>query len=175
MARGKFEAWRRPEGLTLLAGWARDGLTDEQISKNIGISRSTLSEWKLRFSDISDALKKSKEIADYEVENALHRRATGYEYLEEKVEIQGKRRTVTQTLKHISPDVGAAAFWLKNRRPDKWRDRTLDKTGSLTDGLTVDEINNGLINLADIINHPVPNRNIADLMPGFDDGSDDEQ
>ena len=64
MARGKFEYWLTEDGLTLLEGWARDGLTDEQIAENIGISRSTLSDWKNKFSDISDALKKGKEVVD---------------------------------------------------------------------------------------------------------------
>ena len=80
--KGKYERWLTKEGLLLLSGWARDGLTDEQIASNMGISRSTLNEWKNKFSDISDTLKINKEIADYEVENALRKRALGYEYTE---------------------------------------------------------------------------------------------
>ena len=87
-----------PEGLTLLNGWARDGLTDEQIASNMGICRDTLIQWKKKYSDISDALKKGKEIVDFEVENALLKKA-------------------------LSGDTGAICFWLKNRRPDKWRDK----------------------------------------------------
>lgn len=98
MAKGVYKQWRTKDGLTLLQGWARDGLTDVQIAHNCGITVKTLYEWKNKYSDISDALKKGKEIVDYEVENALLKRAK-----------QG--------------DVTAQIFWLKNRRPDKWRDR----------------------------------------------------
>ena len=98
MAKGKYEYWRTTDGLILLQGWARDGLTDEQIAHNIGIRRTTLYDWKNKYPDINDSLKKGKEIVDYEVENALLKRAK-----------QG--------------DVTAQIFWLKNRRPEKWRDK----------------------------------------------------
>lgn len=98
MAKGKYEYWRTTDGLILLQGWARDGLKDEQIAHNCGITVKTLYEWKNRYGDICDALKKGKEIVDYEVENALLKRAK-----------QG--------------DVTAQIFWLKNRRPEKWRDK----------------------------------------------------
>lgn len=98
MSRGKYEYWLSEGGLTLLEGWARDGLTDDQIAHNLGVSRSTLAEWKKRFPDLSDALKKGKDVVDYEVENALLERAK-------------------------SGDTTAQIFWLKNRRPGKWRDK----------------------------------------------------
>jgi len=98
MAKGKYGYWRTTDGLILLQGWARDGLIDEQIAHNMGIRRTTLYDWKNKYPDISDALKKGKEIVDYEVENALLKRAK-----------QG--------------DVTAQIFWLKNRRPEKWRDK----------------------------------------------------
>ena len=84
MAKGKYEYWLTPEGFLKLEGWARDGLTDEQIAQNIGISRSTLNAWKERYSDISDTLKKGKEVVDRKVENALLKRALGYTYNEDK-------------------------------------------------------------------------------------------
>ncbi|MFV0351418.1 MAG: helix-turn-helix domain-containing protein [Oscillospiraceae bacterium] len=133
MAKGKFEYWLSGEGLLLLEGWARDGLTDEQIAKNIGIQRTTLYDWKKRHPDISDALKKGKEIIDREVENALLKRALGYEYQEDMFEIGPQGRKVRQTTKHVSPDVGAAFIWLKNRKPETWRDRPADKTPSDTE------------------------------------------
>ena len=98
MAKGKYQRWVEPDGLLLLEGWARDGLTDEQIAKNIGITATTLYEWKNRFPEISDTLKKGKEVVDYQVENALLNKALG-------------------------GDTTAQIFWLKNRRPDKWRDK----------------------------------------------------
>ena len=122
MAKGKYEKWLEPESLILLEGWARDGLTDEQIANNMGVRRETLYDWKKKHPNISNALKKGKEVVDIQVENALLKRALGYEYTEEKVEISEKDgRKVTQTVKHVAPDTTAQIFWLKNRRPEKWR------------------------------------------------------
>ena len=124
MANGKYQQWLEPEGLTLLEGWARDGLTDEQIAGNIGINTSTLYDWKNKFPKISKALKKGKEVVDIQVENALLKRALGYDFQETRVEKSDKDGTkIIQTLKHIPADTTAQIFWLKNRRPDKWRDK----------------------------------------------------
>lgn len=143
MAKGKYEYWLTTEGLLKLEGWARDGLTDEQIAKNIGISRSTLNVWKDRYSDISDALKKGKDIIDRQVENALLKRALGYEYEEVKEKFEDgviTERTVMK--KEVVPDTTAQIFWLKNRKPDKWRDKPayedtseLDKLDAILKGL----------------------------------------
>lgn len=143
MAKGKYEYWLTPEGLLKVEGWARDGLTDEQIAKNIGISRSTLNVWKDRYSDISDALKKGKDVIDRQVENALLKRALGYEYEEVKEKFEDgviTERTVTK--KEVVPDTTAQIFWLKNRKPDKWRDKPgyedtseLDKLDAILKGL----------------------------------------
>ena len=83
----KYQEWVQPDKLILLQGWARDGLTDEQIASNVGIATSTLYEWKKKYKDISEALKKGKEVVDIEVENALLKRALGYEYEETTTEI----------------------------------------------------------------------------------------
>ncbi len=125
MAKGKYEEWLTKEKLTLLGGWARDGLTDEQIAHNMGISRSTLNEWKKKYSDISDTLKRNKEIVDIQVENALLKRALGYKYKETTKERldSGFMAITKEVVKEVVPDTTAQIFWLKNRRPDKWRDR----------------------------------------------------
>lgn len=136
MAKGKYEYWRTDDGLLLLAAWARDGLIDEEIAKKIGISRSTLAEWKKRFSDISDALKKGKEIADIEVENALFKKATGFTVevikpikLKEVKYENGRKVSEKEFVQMVTeevyypPETAAQVFWLKNRRPDKWRDK----------------------------------------------------
>lgn len=123
---GKYEKWLTDEGLLRIEGWARDGLTDEQIAHNIGIARKTLIEWKQRFSDISDALKRGKEVVDIQVENALLKRALGYEYTEVKTKKEnGIVTEVTTTTKQVVPDVTAQIFWLKNRKPEKWRDKVV--------------------------------------------------
>jgi transposase-like protein len=98
MAKVKYEYWKSYDGLLLIEGWARDGLTDEQIAHNMGINPDTLYSWKKKFPEISEALKKTKEVVDREVENALYKKA-------------------------LSGDTTALIFWLKNRRPNDWRDR----------------------------------------------------
>lgn len=116
-AKGKYADWLTPEGLLRIEGWARDGLTDDQIAHNIGISRSTLSEWKLKFPDLMDTLKKSKDVVDRMVENALFKNA-------------------------IEGNTTAQIFWLKNRKPDKWREKPGYEDNSELEKL--DEILKGL-------------------------------
>ena len=120
MALGKINEWLEKDKLILLEGWARDGLTDEQIAKNIGINRTTLYDWKKKETNIADALKKGKEIIDFEVENALLKRALGYEYEEETYENGILTKKVK---KQVPPDTTAQIFWLKNRQVKKWRDK----------------------------------------------------
>lgn len=124
MANSKVDYWLSDDGLALLKGWARDGLTDEQIAKNMKISRSTLSKYKKEYSDISDTIKKNKEIVDYEVENALLKKALGYTITlgKQKVTKDGDVVNITEDI-HIVPDSTAIIFWLKNRQPKKWRDK----------------------------------------------------
>ncbi|HDI0831127.1 TPA: helix-turn-helix domain-containing protein, partial [Staphylococcus aureus] len=76
--------------LGLVEGWKRDGLTDEQIARNLGVSKHTLIKWKKNIPDFLDAIKKGKEVSDYELENALHKRAVGYYYEEETVTNKGE-------------------------------------------------------------------------------------
>ena len=123
MAKGKYEEWLEPEGLLKLQGWARDGLIDEQIAENMGIVPSTLYEWKKKYPNISEALKKGKEVVDRQVENALLKRALGYKYEEIKTEETEEGKKVTVTIKEVVPDTTAQIFWLKNRKPDQWRDK----------------------------------------------------
>ena len=98
MAKGVYKEWLEKDNLLLLQGWARDGLTDEQIAHNMGINVATLYRWKNEHSEIRDTLKKTKEVVDREVENALCKKA-------------------------IEGDTTAMIFWLKNRRPNDWRDK----------------------------------------------------
>lgn len=120
MAKGKYESWLSPDGLLRLEGWAREGLTDEQIAKKVGINPATLYDWKKKYSEISNALKKGKEVVDFEVENALLKRALGYKAKEQKITKDGE---LVEIEKEIPGDVTAQIFWLKNRKPDKWKDR----------------------------------------------------
>ena len=137
MAKGKYEYWLTPEGLLKLEAWARDGLIDEQIAKNMGITPSTLYEWKKNYSEISESLKKGKEVVDIQVENALLKRALGCSYKEIKEEktVDGKR--VTVTTKEVVPDTTAQIFWLKNRRPERWRDKQDIEHSGQMGGVTI--------------------------------------
>lgn len=155
MAKGKYEQWLTTEGLLQLEAWARNGLTDEQIASNIGISRSTLAEWKKKYSDISDTLKRGKEVVDIQVENALLKRALGYSYVEttrERVteldsqtgEPITKMKVTKEVIKEVQPDVTAQIFWLKNRKPNMWRDKQqVELSGQVNnpfDELSVEEL-----------------------------------
>lgn len=137
MAKGKYQEWLTEENLIRLEGWARDGLTDEQIAHNIGINRTTLYEWCNKYPDIADALKKGKEVIDRIVENSLFKRAVGYEYDEVTKERRKNPDTgeyeevVTKRIrKHVAPDVTAQIYWLKNRKPDVWREKQAAETNN---------------------------------------------
>ena len=138
--KGYYEEWLTDDALLRVTGWARDGLTDEQVAHNMGIGYSTFREWLNKYPALLAALKKGKAPVDIEVENALLKRALGYEYEEVCTEVEeipfktkdedGNTITITKTKKHIRkttkmvvPDVTAQIFWLKNRRPGKWRDK----------------------------------------------------
>ncbi|HBE9110316.1 TPA: helix-turn-helix domain-containing protein [Clostridioides difficile] len=126
----KYEYWITKEGLIKIEGWARDGLTDEQIAFNIGINVKTLYDWKKKYSNICNALKKGKEVIDRQVENALLKRALGYEYDEITYEEGQETKRVT---KQVVPDTTAQIFWLKNRKPAEWRDKQIvESTNEIT-------------------------------------------
>lgn len=130
MAKGKYHEWLEPEGLLKIEGWARDGLTDEQIAHNMGIGYSTLQAWKNEYQDILDSLKRGKEVVDRMVENALLKRALGYSYKETTRELVVDKDTgeaeikITKIVeKEVVPDTTAQIFWLKNRKPKDWKDK----------------------------------------------------
>lgn len=152
MAKGKYEKWLEPESLLLLEAWARDGLTNEQIASNIGINVKTLWDWSVKYDPICNALKKGKEVVDIEVENALLKRALGYSYKETtKERIKNPKTgeyeliTTKEVTKVVVPDTTAQIFWLKNRCPDKWR----DKQNVELSGKTQTEVVNPYANLTE--------------------------
>lgn len=162
MAKGKYEEWLTEEGLIKLEAWARNGLTDEQLASNMGISTATLYNYKKKYVEILEALKRGKEVVDIQVENALLKRALGYKYEEKEyamfemdddeyydaldrhimdfkfsnpeatdIDIQKarddfpkvKKQLIKSKTKEVIPDTTAQIFWLKNRKPDDWRDK----------------------------------------------------
>nr|DAH51095.1 MAG TPA: terminase small subunit [Caudoviricetes sp.] len=110
MSRKGFDIneWLTPENKTRIRGWCLDGLIDKQIYKNMGISRTTFYKWKSENSEFADLLKRGKEIADCEVENALFKSATGF---------------IGPDDKYYPPNTTAQIFWLKNRKKDDWKDK----------------------------------------------------
>lgn len=118
MAKSKWEEVKNK--LTLVEGWARDGLTNEQIAENLNIGKTTFYKMLKEYPELSEHLKKGKEVVDYEVENALLKNA-------------------------LSGNITAQIFWLKNRKPKQWKDKvevedegnkeTLDKLDEVLKGL----------------------------------------
>lgn len=116
--------WVSGEGLVRLQGWLRDGLSNKQVAKNIGITEMTFHNWRKANPDFDNIIKKTKEVVDFEVENALLKRALGYEVDEVQIRKRGDlppEKIVVR--KKIPPDVNAQMFWLKNRKPEIWRER----------------------------------------------------
>lgn len=145
------EEWLEPEKLLMLEDWARQGLFDKQICKNMGVSEATLTNYKKKYPEIKEALRKGKEVVDIEVENAMFKRALGYtvRIVEQKIDKFGDVHNCEREV-HIPGDVTAQIFWLKNRRRQQWRDKVeyetndneLNKVKELLTKIT-DEANNG--------------------------------
>ena len=135
MAKGKYQKWLEPEGLLKIEGWARDGLTDEQIAQNMGITPKTLYRWKEEYCQICQSLKKGKEVVDRAVENALLKRALGCTVTEKTTmyDENGEKTSERVVEKDIPPDTTAQIFWLKNRKPQEWRqnDREVNDTSEV--------------------------------------------
>lgn len=129
-----------------IEGMSREGVPEEQIAKALGIAYSTFCEYKKR-PELSEALKKSREAADYAVENALFKRCVGHKVTITK---QFKLKTVeydretgrkiaekevlqeAEEEQYIPPDTAAQIFWLTNRRSDRWKNKqAIDQAGGL--------------------------------------------
>lgn len=152
MAKPKYEEWLTDDGLLRISGWARDGLTYQQIADNMHINVTTLRDWRKAYPSIDSALKESADIADRHVENALYKRALGYTYDEVTQELHYNKETgeeqfveTRRVTKQVLPDVTAQIYWLKNRKPKDWRDKreddTVDKTINITIGGAEDYAN----------------------------------
>lgn len=135
-AKGKYERWRTPEGLTLLRGWTRDGLTDKEIAERIGVARQTLYDWQGRYADIADAMRSGREVINYAVEDCLIKRVTGYDAVETRTEYDPEGNVVReiQQVRHVPPDTGAIEFWLKNRMRERYHDQSDPAEGLIETG-----------------------------------------
>lgn len=143
----KYESHVKPK-LLLIEAWARDGLILEDIATNLDVGLSTLCAYQAEYPELREALKGSREEADIRVENAMYKRAVGYEYDEITQEplynaVTGEpvidengnpKIAVTKIVrKMVNPDTTAQIFWLKNRRPAAWRDKQdIEHSGAMT-------------------------------------------
>lgn len=145
--KGKHEKWLTEEGVALIRGWARDGLTDEDIAKNMGIARSTLNTWKEKYEPIAGAIRCGKDVADRIVENALFQKATGSKIIITKpmkvkdVRYENGKRIETEHIEYVDeevytpPDTMAQMYWLNNRKPQTWRQKPKEEIE--TSGITI--------------------------------------
>lgn len=138
------EDWIKPDNLTLLTAWARDGLIDKEIAEKMNVSPPTLYKYKKMFPQIVEALRKGKELVDVEVENALYKKALGYNVPVQKAfklkdivyNENGKKISETERIEyaeeeiHIPADTTAQIFWLKNRKKKQWRDKVEYETNN---------------------------------------------
>ena len=151
MAKSKYETHVKDK-LILIEGWARNGLIEEQIAKNLGISIQTFYTYKNKYVEFFEALKKGKEVIDTEVENALLKKSLGFKeevrkpFKIKRVEYHenGKKKLEYEEIVYaedeiiFAPDTTAQIFWLKNRRPKDWRDRKDYEVSGLTTEEKVD-------------------------------------
>lgn len=176
MAYSQYDRKVKPK-FVLIEAWARNGLTDEQITKNLGISKTTFYKYLKEHTELSELLKRNKEVVDVQVENALLKRALGYSYNEDKYmsvsmeqaeyfekldEFMNKYKyehpdatdselmivreqfpktktvLVERKTKDVAPDTTAQIFWLKNRKPNDWRDKQeMQHSGTLANNVTI--------------------------------------
>lgn len=126
MAGGRPTKYDKINTPKLAYAMALAGRTDDQIAEFLEINRDTLYDWKKKYPEFSDALKSGKEEPDDQVERSLFERATGY-VNKNAVKIfmpaNAPEPVYAPYEEHVAPDVTAQIFWLKNRRPDRWRDK----------------------------------------------------
>jgi hypothetical protein len=108
---------------------AKKGLHDYQIWESLGISHDSFYQYLNKYSEFSDALKRGRDVCVKTVESSLFKRAIGYEEIEETTEVKINEDGTTKPVmlkkvkKHYPPDVGAIAFYLKNKDSQNWRDK----------------------------------------------------
>lgn len=133
----------KKEYIELVYLLCRKGFTDKELADALKIAESTLNLWKQEHPEFMESIKKGKdEFNTNGVENALLKRAMGYDFEETHTEIQqgsrGTKQVVKKVKKHIAPDVLAQIFWLKNRDPNRWKDKQeIEHSGEVKSGVLV--------------------------------------
>lgn len=132
----------KPEFVQQAAKLCALGATDIEIADFFGVSVATLYRWKNEYQEFCESLKVSKEIADNRIERSLFAKANGYEHDETDIRVVMNAIVKTKMRKFYPPDTTACIFWLKNRQPEKWRDKQdVEHTGSVTLTLLSDDVN----------------------------------
>ncbi|NMX39371.1 terminase [Pseudomonas veronii] len=109
------------------------GATDAEMANFFSVAISTINLWKIKHPEFSESLNLGKEVADKRVVEALYQRAMGFSHEDTDIRVVDGAIMETPMIKHYPPDTTAAIFWLKNRRPDEWRDK-VDLAHGGTDG-----------------------------------------
>jgi len=119
----------KPEFADQALKLCRLGATDKELADFFATTEQTINAWKAAYPEFLESLKEGKSLADAEVADKLYKRATGYSHKAVKIAStpDGKEH-LTEYEEQYPPDTTAAIFWLKNRRPDLWRDKTEQRT-----------------------------------------------
>lgn len=99
------------------------GATDAQIAEGFGVSVESVYRWRQKHPEFCQSIKLAKDEADDQIERSLFERAKGYSHPDTHVSVHAGKVKLTKLTKHYPPETTAGIFWLKNRRPDQWRDR----------------------------------------------------
>ncbi len=123
MAKRGVKSKYKPEYEKQALIFGEKGFTDKEIADFLGVTEQTVNNWKKSYPNFFESLKKGKAVADEKVERSLYNRATGYSHPDVHISNYQGNITITPIIKHYPPDVTAQIFWLKNRKPNEWRDK----------------------------------------------------
>ncbi len=150
MATNKFKVWCSEYGLETIRRYAEEGVSEAEIAKRCGITPTTFRKWKEKYPKLSDAVELGRRDADFSVVEAVYKKATGFNVLTNKTHKlkridydpdTGKKLREYEELavgvdeEYIAPDLKAGIFWLKNRQPENWSDRTMTHEESREGGI----------------------------------------
>lgn len=112
-----------PEFCQKAADLCVNGATDEDLAQAFDVSARTIYRWQAAHPEFSQALKVGKELADERVVRSLYHKAVGYTFDAVKITQYEGTPVIVPYQEHVPPDTAAATFWLKNRRPEDWREK----------------------------------------------------
>jgi len=141
MAQGRPTDYK-PEYDELAYNYCLLGAIDDELASFFGVSKQTINTWKKKYPSFLDSLKKGKAQADAKVARSLFERACGYSHPADKIFNDNGEPLIVPTIKHYPPDTAAGFIWLKNRQPEKWRDKQEEQG-------TVDDLSSAISKLID--------------------------